>query len=126
MTTHATVQEGRWRILPRQSLEQQGTMHYDADAQTMGYRRGITGGSVVAQALMPAVVERFGARWFEAGFAFKFAGHPATLRRQPTVLGAETVEILCDLGYEAARSKELEDAGAIARPEMVAVGVPAG
>lgn len=51
---------------------------------------------------------------YEPGFALKFAGTPASLRRGPTAMGSDTGAILEELGYDDAATRGLRESGAIA------------
>jgi crotonobetainyl-CoA:carnitine CoA-transferase CaiB-like acyl-CoA transferase len=46
-----------------------------------------------------------------AGFAAKLTATPPTVRRHPPRLGEHTLEILAELGFNAAAAKGLLDAG---------------
>ncbi len=75
MATTTGTYHGRWRTLPILGANVEGTIHDDDEARTHGFRRAIVGGSSVAQAAMPAVVDRFGQSWMEGGWiTVKFAG----------------------------------------------------
>ena len=75
MTVQSNIFRGAWRFLPNQGEHAKGTIHDDDEARSRGFRRGIVGGPAVAQAIMPAVVDRFGPVWMERGWlSVKFVG----------------------------------------------------
>lgn len=63
----ATVYQGRWRRLPNLAADTPG-IHSDDVAQGLGFRAGPVLGQTVAEAVVPAIVQRFGERWFEGGW----------------------------------------------------------
>ena len=67
------IYTGGWRRLVNGAASTTGSIHDDAVARSLGFAGGFVPGSTVGQAAMPAIVDRFGARWFEGGwYAFKF------------------------------------------------------
>ena len=54
-----------------------------------------------------------GEKAYEPGFALKFSKTPATLRYGPTKIGAETEEILKELGYSETEISKLRSLGVI-------------
>lgn len=57
-----------------------------------------------------------GAIQAEPGFALKFSRTPAALRHGPTLMGADTVSILRELGYGGEQIAALRESGAIGEP----------
>jgi hypothetical protein len=73
MTTAERVYEGKWRRLDNFAAQARDSIHDDERARQLGFRGGFVPGGTVGTAAMPAVVDRFGERWFEGGwYAFKF------------------------------------------------------
>jgi hypothetical protein len=68
MATTTRLHEGRWRTLPNLAAEIKGSIHDDERARALGFRGGFVPGPTVAEALLPAIVGCFGARWFEGGW----------------------------------------------------------
>lgn len=60
--------EGRWRTLPNLARDIVDSIHDDARARELGFRGGFVPGSTVVEALMPAILDRYGKRWFEGGW----------------------------------------------------------
>ena len=75
MTVQSDIYRGAWRILPILGTNTKGTIHDDEEASRHGFRRAIVGGTGVAQAMMPAIVELLGPDWIEGGWlSVKFVG----------------------------------------------------
>lgn len=75
MTVQSDIFRGAWRFLPNQAEHVKGTIHDDHEARSRGFRRGIVGGPAVAQAIIPGVADRLGAKWIEGGWlSVKFVG----------------------------------------------------
>ncbi len=75
MTTADQLHQGQWRMLVNRSAQgrSNASIHDDAQAQSLGFRRGFVVGSTVATAALPAIVSRFGSDWFKGGwYTFKF------------------------------------------------------
>ena len=73
MADTQAVYVGKWRELENLAAESAGSIHDDATAQVMGFESGFVPGSTVGSAGFPAIVDRYGQRWFEGGwFSFKF------------------------------------------------------
>lgn len=60
--------EGPWRLLLNMHPDGPGGVHDDNYARQLGFRRALVPGEAVAEAVMPAIVHRFGARWMEGGW----------------------------------------------------------
>jgi len=60
--------EGRPRVLLNLKPDGPGGPHDDNVARMLGYRRALVPGEAVAQAVMPAIVARFGTRFMEGGW----------------------------------------------------------
>ncbi len=85
MTVSSDTYRGAWRVLPILGPNTQGTIHDDDEASRHGFRRAIVGGTGVAQAIMPALVELLGPGWIEGGWmSLKFVGpvYPDELVRE--------------------------------------------
>ena len=68
MTEHPYRYEGRKRVLLNLHPDGPGGPHDDNVARTLGYRRALVPGEAVAEAVMPAIVARFGTRFMEGGW----------------------------------------------------------
>ena len=66
--TEERVFEGRWRTLPNLAAGIVDSIHDDARARELGFRGGFVPGPTVAEAVVPAILARFGKRWFEGGW----------------------------------------------------------
>ncbi len=64
----ARLFEGCWRTLPNLAADIEDSIHDDARARELGFRGGFVPGPTVAEAVMPAILARFGKRWFEGGW----------------------------------------------------------
>ena len=85
MTVRSDTYRGAWRVLPILGANVKGTIHDDDEASRHGFRRAIVGGTGVAQAIMPAIVELLGPGWVEGGWMWlKFVGpvYPDELVRE--------------------------------------------
>ena len=60
--------EGRPRVLLNLKPDGPGGPHDDNVARSLGYRRALVPGEAVAEAVMPAIVTRFGTRFMEGGW----------------------------------------------------------
>ena len=60
--------EGRPRVLLNLKPDGPGGPHDDNVARMLGYRRALVPGEAVAQAVMPAIVSRYGTRFMEGGW----------------------------------------------------------
>ena len=52
----------------------------------------------------------------QVGFTYKFSNNPATLRFGPNLMGAETLDILSDLGYNQASIDQFKEANIVGLP----------
>ena len=68
MGVSARLFEGRWRTLPNLAADIENSIHDDRRARALGFRAGFVPGPTVAEAIMPAIIARFGKRWFEGGW----------------------------------------------------------
>ena len=68
MTEPGIHHEGRWRVLLNLHPDGPGGVHDDNYARSLGFRRALVPGEAVAEAVMPAIVHRFGTRWMEGGW----------------------------------------------------------
>ena len=85
MTIKSDTYRGAWRVLPNMGANLKGSIHEDEEARRHGFRRAIVGGTGVAQAIMPAIVELLGPGWIEGGWlTLKFVGpvYPDELVRE--------------------------------------------
>lgn len=60
--------ESRWVRAPNLSAEATGSIHDDAQAQSLGFEGALIGGSVTTSFMTPALTEQFGDAWYERGF----------------------------------------------------------
>ncbi len=68
MSVPARLFEGRWRTLPNLAADIENSIHDDRRARELGFRAAFVPGPTVAEAIMPAIIARFGKRWFEGGW----------------------------------------------------------
>lgn len=68
MTEHQYRYEGRRRVLLNLHPDGPGGPHDDNVARMLGFRRALVPGEAVAEAVMPAIVARFGTRFMEGGW----------------------------------------------------------
>ena len=65
---HIYQYEGRPRVLLNLKPDGPGGPHDDNVARSLGFRRALVPGEAVAEAMMPAIVARFGTRFMEGGW----------------------------------------------------------
>lgn len=64
----AALFEGSFRSLPNLAADLKDSIHDDERARALGFRGGFVPGPTIAEAVMPAILARFGKRWFEGGW----------------------------------------------------------
>lgn len=96
MSDTAWRYEGSWRSLENTSAKQEGSIHDDAPARQLGFRGAFVPGSVVGACALPAILDRFGSRWFDGGwYDLKFVEPVYTTDRVRAIAEPAGDELAC-------------------------------
>lgn len=75
MATKSRLYEGNWRTLTNLAASSAGSIHSDERARELGFQRGFVPGVTISEAVMPAIIDRFGRQFVEGGwYHIKFTG----------------------------------------------------
>jgi hypothetical protein len=66
--SEANQADNAWRQLANTADNKKGSIHDDATAQKLGFKKAFVPGSVVANFAMPTILQHFGHAWLECGW----------------------------------------------------------
>jgi hypothetical protein len=91
-----TETAGPWRVATNFESTSVGSIHHDDQARRLGFTGGLVGGNIHLVYVTAALVERFGAAWYERGFlVFKWS-RPVYDGEEVQVALAERAPLACD------------------------------